>query len=90
MKRHYLIKVEGLVQGVFYRKYTQLKANELSLSGFVINQEDGSVYIEAEGDEKQLKELVLWCHQGPDRAKVTNVEVTETELAGFMGFEVRR
>lgn len=90
MKSRYLIKVEGIVQGVFYRKHTQLKANELFLTGFVRNEEDGSVYIEAEGDKSHLKELVLWCHQGPDRARVTNVEVTETELAGFIGFEVRR
>jgi acylphosphatase len=46
---HYQITVSGKVQGVWFRKSTQDKARELGLRGFVRNQPDGSVYIEASG-----------------------------------------
>ena len=45
--RHVRIIVYGKVQGVFFRKHTFQKANELGIKGFVKNQEDKSVMIEA-------------------------------------------
>ncbi|HNU41845.1 MAG TPA: acylphosphatase, partial [Cyclobacteriaceae bacterium] len=45
---HINILVTGTVQGVYYRASTKQKADELGIKGFVRNQPDGSVYIEAE------------------------------------------
>ncbi|RLD41433.1 MAG: acylphosphatase [Bacteroidetes bacterium] len=69
-----ILKVYGKVQGVGFRFYTQKRAQELSLKGFVQNKTDGSVYIEAEGEAAHLEMFVLWCDEGPSWARVTKVE----------------
>jgi acylphosphatase len=90
MKRHYNIIVSGRVQGVFYRASTKQMADLLGVKGFVLNLSDGTVYIEAEGEEEVLVKFIQWCHHGPDRAEVTHVTVNEGELKGFEVFESRR
>lgn len=90
-RKRVAMRVYGKVQGVFFRASTQEKARELSLSGFVRNEPDGSVYLEAEGEPATLKQLEQWVHQGPSRAQVEKVEVEEKEgLGKFDGFEQRR
>ncbi|MCF6171854.1 MAG: acylphosphatase [Bacteroidales bacterium] len=75
MKREAVIlKVYGKVQGVGFRFYTQRKAQELELDGFVQNKPDGSVYIEAEGDREKLEALIRWCDDGPSWSRVSKVE----------------
>ena len=69
-----ILKVYGKVQGVGFRFYTQKRAQELSLKGFVQNKTNGSVYIEAEGDADHLEKFILWCNEGPSWARVTKVE----------------
>ena len=85
----YRITVKGKVQGVFYRSSTQAKAKELNLNGWVKNEEDGSVLIEAEGEEQKLEKLIEWCKLGPGAAVVNDVEYQEIEPKGVNGFEVR-
>ncbi|WP_020530170.1 acylphosphatase [Flexithrix dorotheae] len=85
---HIGIKVEGKVQGVFYRATTQKKANALGIKGTVKNQEDGSVYIEAEGEETILNEFVEWCKKGPLLAKVASVQTEKKELQNYNSFEI--
>jgi len=87
--KHYNITVSGRVQGVFYRASTRDKAQELGLKGWVKNQSDGTVYIEAEGEKAVLDQLIDWCKQGPPRAKVENVHYEVGEEMGFEKFEVR-
>ncbi|MBB6613126.1 acylphosphatase [Pontibacter sp. Tf4] len=85
------MKVYGKVQGVFFRASTQEKAQELGLTGFVQNEPDGTVYLEAEGDPETIAKLEAWAHRGPERAKVEKVVVKELDgLAGFEKFEQRR
>lgn len=67
------ITVRGKVQRVFYRKSAQEKAASLGLTGFVRNESDGNVYIEAQGDERQLERLQTWAQEGPDGAAVNHV-----------------
>ena len=55
---HRRMVVRGRVQGVWYRKHTREKALELGLRGWVMNQPDGSVLVEAEGDPLALDALV--------------------------------
>jgi len=85
------MKVYGKVQGVFFRASTQQKARELGLKGFVQNELDGTVYLEAEGDPETIAQLEAWAHHGPERAKVEKVEVTELDsLVRFKEFKQRR
>lgn len=86
---HYKIRVEGDVQGVFYRSSAKNIAKELGLKGFAKNNSDGSVYIEVEGDEDKLKQLVNWCEEGPDTAKVKHVEYQVGDVQNFGSFEIR-
>ncbi|MEO5572186.1 MAG: acylphosphatase [Bacteroidia bacterium] len=84
----YQIIVRGNVQGVFFRKYTKIEANNLNIKGLVKNELDNSVYIEACGDGSKLKEFIEWCHHGPANASVEKVEVHEIPLKKFSSFDI--
>jgi len=88
--KHVSIAVRGKVQGVFFRASTNDVALSLGLRGFVRNEWDGSVYIEAEGPDEKISELIEWCYQGPARAKVEAVDVAYGELKNFKEFSVQR
>lgn len=87
---HYKITVKGKVQGVWFRASTQAKAHELNLTGFVRNQANGDVYIEAEGIQENLSKLVDWCYVGSPRSEVTEVISEEGEWKDFKTFEIKK
>lgn len=90
MKRRVHLKIEGRVQGVFFRAQTQREGKNLGLTGWVRNCSDGSVETVAEGDEEKIKEFTEWCRRGPSRAVVTRVDVEMSEFKDeFLDFEVR-
>ena len=82
------IIVKGNVQGVFFRKYAKITANMLSIKGFVRNESDGSVYIEACGEGKALEKFIQWCHRGPEHAEVEKVDAEEISLKKFSSFDI--
>ena len=82
--------VEGKVQGVFYRASAKEMADDLGLSGWVKNREDGNVEMIVSGEESKINEFIKWCHKGPRRAVVTNVSVMPQEDISFEKFEVIR
>lgn len=88
--KHLNITVSGKVQGVFFRAFTQKEAQRLQLNGFVRNQSNGDVYIEAEGDEHTLNELIDWCRKGSPNALVKEVKASEGELKKFTEFRIDR
>jgi acylphosphatase len=90
LMKHLNIRVSGKVQGVFFRASTKEQANQLGVKGFVRNEPNGDVYIEAEGEEDKLKLFLEWCRRGPSRARVENVKTEEAELKCFLSFEVRK
>lgn len=87
--RGIILIIHGRVQGVGFRYYTEKKAHELNIKGFVRNRPDGSVYIEAEGSEASLDQFILWCQNGPDWARVSKVEQQVIPIQGFNKFEIR-
>ncbi len=87
MKR-IIIHVYGLVQGVFFRYTTRKVARNLGLTGIVKNLRDGSVYIEAEGPEDRLIELLKFAKKGPKSAKIESIEYEYKKVQHkFKGFE---
>lgn len=86
---HFDIRVTGRVQGVYYRASASAEAVRLGLHGFVRNEDDGSVYAEAEGPREALERFVAWCRRGPAHAQVSEVSVAESPLRGFRGFHSR-
>lgn len=82
------IQVIGEVQGVFYRATSKAVADQLGVKGYVMNQPDGSVYIEAEGDNFALESFLEFCQEGSDRAVVEKLITAEIPLKGCKNFEV--
>jgi acylphosphatase len=81
--------VHGRVQGVFFRAECAEAARGRGLTGWVGNQPDGTVYAEFEGRPTAVDAMVEWCRTGPDRARVTGVDVAELAPIGDERFSVR-
>lgn len=81
--------VRGTVQGVGFRWFVVTNAQELGLSGWVRNREDGSVEGEAEGPADQVKELLERLRRGPRSARVEGVESRTKAPEGSGSFELR-
>jgi len=87
MRAHVIIS--GMVQGVFFRSYTQEKATSLGLTGWVMNRYDGNVEAVFEGKKDLVEEMVRWCKKGPSTARVKKVDVREETYTGeFNSFYV--
>jgi acylphosphatase len=80
------VRVQGLVQGVFFRAEAKGRADSLGVSGWARNLPDGSVEAVFEGPRELVQSLVDWCRRGPRGARVDAVEVVwepPEELRGF-------
>ncbi len=80
MQKRLQITIYGKVQGVYFRVYTKKHAQSLGIKGFVKNQKNGSVYIEAFGNDKRLKEFIEWLKKGPDEANVKKIDIKELSI----------
>lgn len=87
----YDVRLNGKVQGVFFRASAKVEANRLGVRGWVTNLSDGSVSLFLQHEEQApLDELLAWCKVGPPGAEVGWLDVQETEPDGSLrGFEVR-
>ena len=83
------LTVRGRVQGVGYRAACCQKARELDLNGWVRNQADGSVEVQAEGPLHKLTELRMWCERGPQGAGVHSVSHSQLAPIREDWFEIR-
>ncbi len=87
--KHYNIRVHGHVQGVGFRYSARRAAEIYSVTGFIRNEPDGSVYMEAEGEAFSLEMFLDWCKKGPGSGRVDKVFHTASSIQGFMKFEIR-
>ena len=83
------VVVHGRVQGVFFRDSCERMASSAGVSGWVRNRNDGAVEAVFEGEPDAVERMVGWARQGPRRADVDRVEVSEEEPVGESGFRVR-
>jgi acylphosphatase len=67
------VQVKGKVQGVFFRSTLKARADELGVTGWVRNREDGAVEAILRGTREQLERLVGWCACGPENARVESM-----------------
>ena len=67
----------GSVQGVGFRYYARAAALHLGLTGWVANNWDGSVTLEAQGTRAALNELVPTIERANRWARIEGVEVTD-------------
>jgi acylphosphatase len=87
-KQHYNIRVNGQVQGVGFRWRAAREANFLGIKGFVKNMPDGSVYIEAEGPQKELEEFIQWGRRGPSFGHVETITTEKGPAVNFREFYI--
>ena len=85
-------RVIGRVQGVGYRWWVRRRAEELGLTGWVMNESDErSVRVVAEGPEDRLDVLERHLRRGPDGARVDEVTATRSAASGsHAAFEIHR
>jgi acylphosphatase len=83
------VVAEGRVQGVFFRDATRRRAEELGVTGWVTNRDDGAVEAVFEGQDDAVETMVELCRRGPGRAEVSSLEVSDEQPEGLSGFEIR-
>lgn len=89
MKIHYTIRIFGKVQKVGFRYHAYVNAIRNNISGLVRNEEDGSLYIEAEGTPEELDKYLKWCQTGPSWAVVDRVDVRKAPLSNYIEFVIQ-
>ncbi|WEV42154.1 acylphosphatase [Bifidobacterium sp. ESL0682] len=84
--------VTGMVQGVGYRYFAVNEAQRCEVSGWVRNCHDGSVEVEAQGEQGLVAAFVERLGRGPQWGHVENVKTAEIPLRddADSGFRVRR
>jgi acylphosphatase len=87
-RRTVTVRIEGRVQGVYYRAWTDRTARELGLDGWVRNASGGSVEAAFSGPADKVAEMLRRCANGPPDAKVTAVTITAEGGAASSGFRV--
>ncbi len=82
--------VEGRVQGVCFRDYTQQQARHLNLSGWIRNRRDGTVEAIFSGDDSDIRSILEWLRQGSPASRVEKVRSQDvTSEEDYSTFEVR-
>lgn len=83
------VTVHGQVQGCFFRDSCRREAEHYGVTGWVQNAADGTVEAFFEGPADAVDIMVKWAHDGPTRAVVERVDVTDDEPVGASEFRVR-
>ena len=83
------IRVEGRVQGVWFRDWTIQAAQAIGVSGWVRNCADGSVEVYAVGEPDLVERLTDRLREGSPASRVDRIDVRETALHQVDGFTRR-
>ncbi|TVR96685.1 MAG: acylphosphatase [Rhodospirillales bacterium] len=81
-----LVRIEGRVQGVWYRGWTVDEATRRQLSGWVRNRSDGSVEALFSGPQSMVDAMLEACWQGPSAARVSKVTPQPAPPPDHSGF----
>ena len=83
-------KINGTVQGVFFRKFVKENANKLNLNGHVRNLDSGEIEVIAEGRDQDVNELMKICKKGTPHSVIKNMVLQELNNIGFDDFKILR
>ena len=93
MTRSVRVRVRGKVQGVGFRDWTERRAQEMALDGWVRNLPDKSVEAVLHGGLEVVERMLGDLRKGPPAAHVSGLEVSEDPTEGVAvagrGFSVR-
>lgn len=68
------VVIRGRVQGVGFRVWTEVRATERDLEGWVRNRCDGSVEALFAGAQDSVLAMIELCRQGPSGARVDAID----------------
>ena len=68
------LRITGRVQGVGFRWFVIAEGRRLAIRGWVRNNDDGSVEVEAEGTAAELESLRARVAKGPPASRVESVQ----------------
>ncbi|KAB5580940.1 acylphosphatase [Coniochaeta sp. 2T2.1] len=89
-KRVYFLAHGGMVQGVGFRYFTQKRAVEYKLTGWVRNTDNNKVEGEAQGDHEAIKSFLKDVDQGPRHSHVVRLDQEDRQVVeGETEFRVR-
>ncbi len=80
------VRIEGRVQGVWYRGWAVDEARARGLRGWVRNRADGSVEALFVGKEPAVRDMIAACRRGPSHARVQRIEEFAASDDGAPGF----
>ncbi|MBP1860114.1 acylphosphatase [Rhizobium herbae] len=70
-----LVRITGRVQGVGFRVWTRQQAQRLGLTGWVRNEDDGSVRALIAGPDSAVSSMLKQFGNGPPGASVSSVDM---------------
>jgi acylphosphatase len=83
------VRIEGRVQGVNYRAWTQETAMSLGLAGWVRNCRGGAVEALFAGVAGAVETMLERCRKGPLAARVAAVTIEQEGGEAPIGFEIK-
>ena len=86
-KKTLRLLIFGRVQGVFFRDSMRREAQNLGISGWVRNRNDGTVEAAVHGETTAVDAIVRWAQRGPQHAQVVGVEI-EPYHGTYTSFEI--
>jgi len=83
------IRITGHVQGVGFRYFVENLAHKHTIVGFVKNNHDGALEIDAEGMQTDVTNFLEEIKHGPEFARIDKCEtIVEKELANYIAFSI--
>ena len=85
----YELVAEGRVQGVGFRFFAQYQAMQYDLTGWVKNEDDGTVSLQVQGEEERVNRFITALHEGDRFINVKGIKKTEIPCkAGEKNFRI--
>lgn len=88
MEKTIRVSVFGRVQGVGYRAWTEQRARQLGLKGWVRNRLDGSVEALFSGEDAGVAQMIRACQEGPSVARVERIKQQDEAALAVPDFKI--
>ena len=81
--------LSGPLGGTSFRSMIRLQAQKLKLVGWVMQHHDGRIELVANGSERNVRVLLVWCERGPLAELVHSLTQHPQPREAFFEFSVR-